>query len=206
MLAVAIACAPLALAIIGPLIEHRRPSGLLILAAGVVASGASLVIGFGRAAPVGLAWAMTVFASEAAFTLLAVPVLPVHRAWGVSVHTTWMAAVLFATLSLVVEGPKALLRLDVPELLAVLYLVLATAVAFLCWFSCVGGLGAAKAGLLTGIVPVTAGLTGVLVGGPFPNPLSWFGVVVVGGGLAFGLAGARFRARGPTEAGSSGCG
>jgi drug/metabolite transporter (DMT)-like permease len=154
---------------------------------------ASLVIGFGRAAPMGVAWAATVFASEAAFTLLALPVLPAHGAWGVSVRTTWMAAALFAMLSLVVEGPSTVLRLGVPELLAVLCLVLATSIAFLYWFSCVAGLGPARAGLLTGIVPVTAALTGALLGGPLPNPLAWAGIVVVGGGLALGLAHAQFR-------------
>jgi hypothetical protein len=35
-----------------------------------------------------MAWAVVVFGCEAAFTLLAIPVLGRHGPWGVSVHTT----------------------------------------------------------------------------------------------------------------------
>jgi len=129
-----------------------------------------------------------VLCCEAGFTLLAVPILARHGAWGVSVHTTWLAAVIFAVLGLVHDGPSAVTRLREQDLLAVAYLAVAvTAVAFVLWYSSVGRLGAGRAGLLTGVAPVAAAATGVALGAPAPRPLVWVGIAVVAGGLALGL-------------------
>ena len=107
---------------------------------------------------------------------------------GVSVHATWMAAVLFAVCGLAWEGPRAIRRLTPGEVLAGTYLAVAvTAVAFVLWYTCVSRLGAARAGLLTGIAPIAAAVTGVLLGGPVPRPLVWAGVLTVACGLALGL-------------------
>ena len=87
-----------------------------------------------------------VLGCETGFTLLAIPVLGRHGPWGVSVHTTWMAAVIFAGLGLVHEGPAAITRLDRADWLAIGYLAVAvTAVAFVLWYSSVARLGAARA-------------------------------------------------------------
>jgi len=51
----------------------------------------------------------------------------------------------------------------------------------------VRGLGAARAGLLTGLAPVAAALAGVLLGGPAPAPVVWAGIAVVVAGLVIGL-------------------
>ncbi len=160
-----------------------------MLAAGaVVTCGAVLVQGLGRADAVGLGWALVVLACEAAFTLLAVPVLGRHGPWGVSVHATWLAAVVFAVLGVATEGPGAVAGLGVPDLLAAGYLAVAvTAVAFVLWYSTVTRLGAGRAGLLTGLAPVAAAGTGVLLGGAAPAPAVWVGIAVVGAGLALGL-------------------
>ena len=66
----------------------------VVLAAVMVTAGAVLVEGAGRADAAGLAWAAVALACEAAFTLLAVPVLARHGAWGVSVHSVWIGAVM----------------------------------------------------------------------------------------------------------------
>jgi drug/metabolite transporter (DMT)-like permease len=146
----------------------------------------------GRSVLVGLAWAVVVLACEAAFTLLAVPVLGRHGPWGVSVHATWLAAVTFAGMALVLEGRSAVLRLSMQDVLAVAYLAVAvTAVAFVLWYSSVRRLGAALAGLLTGVAPVAAAAAGVALGGPAPGPLVWLGIAVVAGGLALGLPASR---------------
>jgi drug/metabolite transporter (DMT)-like permease len=72
--------------------------------------------------------------------------------------------------------------------LAGAYLAVAvTAVAFVLWYTCVERLGSARAGLLTGIAPIAAATTGIVLGGPIPGVLVWLGVAVVAGGLAFGL-------------------
>ena len=55
------------------------------------------------------------------------------------------------------------------------------------WYSSVRRLGASRAGLLTGLAPVAAAATGVLLGGPAPKPLVWAGVAVVAAGLALGF-------------------
>ncbi len=191
VLGVAVACVPSLLAMIGPLLEGSRPRPYLVAAALVVTGGAALVQGLGRADAIGIGWAAVVFGCEAGFTLLALPVLRRHGPWGVSVHATWLAAVIFAGLGALREGPAATLRLTGPDWLAVGYLAVAvTAAAFVMWYSSVRRLGASRAGLLTGVAPVAAAATGVLLGAPAPRPLVWAGIAVVAVGLTLG-----FRAR-----------
>ena len=188
VLGVAVACVPSLLAVIGPLLEGSRPRPVLVAAALVVTCGAALVQGTGRADAVGVAWAVVVFGCEAAFTLLAIPVLGRHGPWGVSVHTTWLAAVIFAAIGLVREGPAAAVRLGHLDWLAIAYLgVAVTAAAFVMWYSSVRRLGASRAGLLAGVAPVAAAVTGVLLGGPAPRLGVWVGIAVVAAGLALGL-------------------
>ncbi len=191
VLGVAVACVPALLAVIGPLLEGSRPRAAGVTAALAVTCGAALVQGVGRTDAAGVAWAAVVFGCEAAFTLLAIPVLRRHGPWGVSAHTTWIAAVIFAVIGLAHEGPGAAARLGTRDWLAVIYLAVAvTAVAFVLWYSSVGRLGASRAGLLTGIAPVAAAATGVLLGAPAPRPLVWLGIAVVAAGLTLGLRGA----------------
>ena len=188
VLGVAVACVPAVLAVIGPLLEGSRPHAAGVAAALVVTCGAALVQGLGRTDGLGVAWAAVVFGCEAAFTLLAIPVLGRHGPWGVSVHTTWIAAAVFAVTGLVHEGPGAAARLGTRDWLAVLYLAVAvTAVAFVMWYSSVGRLGASRAGLLTGVAPVAAAAAGVLLGAPAPRPPVWAGITVVAAGLTLGL-------------------
>jgi drug/metabolite transporter (DMT)-like permease len=188
VLGVAVACVPVLLAVVGPLLEGHTPAPRLVAAALVVTAGAGLVQGFGRADAAGLLWALVTFACEAGFTLLAVPVLGRHGPLGVSAHATWMAALLFGVTGVVGEGPAAVLRLTGADLLAGAYLAVGvTAMAFVLWYTCVERVGAARAGLLTGIAPVAAAATGVALGGPRPSLLVWLGVAVVATGLALGL-------------------
>jgi drug/metabolite transporter (DMT)-like permease len=74
-----------------------------------------------------------------------------------------MGAVIFAVLGLVTE-----LRAD--DWYAMGYLaVMVTAFAFVLWYSTVAAIGAGQAGLLTGIAPVSAALTGILAGATRPE-------------------------------------
>jgi drug/metabolite transporter (DMT)-like permease len=185
---VAVACVPTLLAVVGPLLERSRPAPRAVMAAVVLTCGAALVQGLGRCNAAGFGWAAVVFGCEAAFTLLAVPVLGRHGPVGVSVHTTWIAAVIFAVLGGVREGPGAVTRLSAADWLATGYLAVGvTAVAFVLWYTCVGRLGAGRAGLLTGIAPIAATLTGVLLSEPAPRPMVWAGIAVVIAGLALGI-------------------
>ncbi|MET9881426.1 DMT family transporter [Actinacidiphila glaucinigra] len=188
VVAVAVACAPVVLAAVGPALERRRPSRQILLAAPVVVAGAVLVEGTGRTDAVGVAWAALALACEAAFTLLAVPVLRRHSPWGVSVHAMWMAAVLLAVLAVVCEGPSAVRELSGAEWAAIGYLaLLVTAVAFVLWYSTVRAVGAGRAGLLTGIAPLAAAVVGAISGSGTPNPSVWLGITVLILGLVLGL-------------------
>jgi drug/metabolite transporter (DMT)-like permease len=94
-------------------------------------------------------------------------------------------------LAAVAEGPAAVTTLRVPHLLAIAYLaVVLTAIAFVLWYSAVGRLGTALAGLLTGVAPVAAAAAGVALGGAVPGPAVWAGTALVVAGL---LAGVRAR-------------
>jgi drug/metabolite transporter (DMT)-like permease len=188
VLGVAVASVPALLAVIGPLIEGSRPQVRAVAAALVVTVGAGLVQGLGRTDAIGIGYAVVVFACEAGFTLLAMPVLRRHSPWSVAVHTTWLAAVIFAVLGTVRESPAAMTKLTAQDWLAVGYLALmVTALAFVLWWTSVGTLGAARAGLLTGIAPVSAAISGVLLGGPAPRPLVWIGIAVLALGLSLGF-------------------
>lgn len=188
VLGVAVACVPVMLAAIGPALEGSSVSVRAVTAAAVVTVGAILVQGLGKSDVVGLAWAVVVFACEAGFTLLAVPLFARHGAFGVSVHTTWLAAALFSLLGLASEGPAAALRLSAADVAAIGYLAaLVTAGAFVLWYRCVARMGAARAGLLTGVAPIAAALTGTMLGAPLPGPGVWLGIAVVATGLGLGL-------------------
>ncbi|WP_433833854.1 EamA family transporter [Actinoplanes sp. CA-015351] len=118
------------------------------------------------------------------------PLLGRHGPLGVSVHTTWMAAVLFGSAGVLLEGPAAALDLHPTELLAGAYLAVAvTAVAFLLWYTCVARIGAGRAGLLTGLAPISAAIVGMTLGGPAPRPLVWLGITTVAVGLGLGSPG-----------------
>jgi drug/metabolite transporter (DMT)-like permease len=193
VLGVSVACVPPLLAVLGPLADRVRPARAGLAAALVVTCGAALVTGLGRTDAIGVGWAAVVWGCDAAFTLLALPVLGRQGPWGVSVHATWIAAVVYGAAGLVHDGPAAVTRLRPDDWLAVGYLAVITAVAFVLWYSAVGRLGAGRAGLLGGVAPISAAVTGVILGGPAPQPLVWVGVAVVVAGLALGL-----RARAPS--------
>jgi drug/metabolite transporter (DMT)-like permease len=188
VIAVAVACVPVLLGVLGPLLERQAPRRRVLVAAAVVTAGGVLVEGTGRADAAGVAWAAVALICEAAFTLLAVPVLRRHGPWGVSVHSVLLGAAMFAVLGLGVEGPRAVTRLTPAQWLAVAYLaVLVTAVAFVLWYSTVAAVGAGRVGLLTGIAPVSAALAGMATGGRPPGWTVCAGILIVLCGLAAGL-------------------
>jgi drug/metabolite transporter (DMT)-like permease len=189
VIAVAVACVPVLLGVLGPLLERRRPRGAVVLAGLIVTAGAVLVAGTGHTDGTGIAWAVLALGCETGFTLLAVPVLPRHGASGVSVHSVWIGTVMFAVLALATEGPRAASGLTRTELRADGYLaVFVTAAAFVLWYSAVAALGSDRVGLLAGVAPVSAAITGMLLGIRTPGPAVRAGIAVVALGLAAGLS------------------
>ncbi|WP_423462231.1 DMT family transporter [Promicromonospora sp. MS192] len=188
VIGVAVAAVPVLLALVGPLLGGARPAPVVVAGAVVVTLGAALVTGGGRTDPAGLGYALLTLLCEAGFTLLAVPVLHRLGPHGVSLHAVWLAALALWGLSLVTEGPGAVLTLRSGQVSAVLHLALGvTVVAFLLWYTAVGRIGPGRAGLFTGVVPVASAVGGVLLGAPVPGPVVWLGVAVVGAGVLLGL-------------------
>ena len=73
----------------------------------------------------------------------------------------WIGTAMLVVLAMVVDGPQATLRLRVDDWAAIGYLaVMVTAVAFLCWYTCVAAIGSPRAGLLTGFAPPAAAFAG----------------------------------------------
>ncbi len=188
VIAVAVACVPVVLGVLGPLFEHRVPNGRILIAAVTVTAGSALVEGAGHTDAAGVGWAAVTLVCEACFTLLAVPVLPCHGAWGVSLHSVWIGAAIFAVLGFATEGADAAARLTPGQWAAIGYLgLLVTTVAFVLWYSTVAAVGAAAAGVLTGIAPIAAAVAGTVISGRPPGLSVWLGIVVVIAGLATGL-------------------
>ena len=187
--AILIGAVPLILLLADAVRLRQRPSPLLVLGAMLVVVGAALVQGGGRTSIEGLAWAFVALLCEAAFTLLAVPVLGRLGPVGVSIHTCWMAALMLGLLALGIDGSGALPPMDASVILALAYLaVVQTAIAFSLWYSGVGILGPAVAGLFAGVMPIAAALAGVGPGLTTVTPIVIGGSVLVGVGIALGLS------------------
>ncbi len=187
-LGVGVACAPIALAVLGPLIRGERLSGQLIAAAILVSAGAVIVDGGGTADVIGILLTGVVLLCEAGFTLLAAPALPRMGAWSYSTAGTAVAAALFAALSIPFDHQRWGELGSVQALLTIGYLgAVGTAVAFVAWFTSVAKLGSATAGLVTAIAVPAAALIATLLGAPLPTAIGWLGMAVLGIGLAVGF-------------------
>jgi drug/metabolite transporter (DMT)-like permease len=191
---VVVATVPIVLAIAAPLQERRRVRLRVLLAAAIVALGAAAVQGVGGDVTLaGLAAAIGALLGEAAFSLVAAPLLPSLGALGVSAWCTALAVPQLLLYGLVVDGPGGALRMpDVDEALVLLYLgAVVTAGCFVLWYTGVRLLGVERAGLLTGAMPAGALLTGALLGHAALSPGRLAGVCAVAAGLAVGMRAAR---------------
>ncbi|MFD7645181.1 DMT family transporter [Kitasatospora sp. NPDC059795] len=191
---------PLLMGVLGPLLTRRRPAGRLLLAAALVVLGAALTQGFGHGDTTGVLCAAGTLLCEAAFSLLAVPLLPRLGPVRVSAYTTALAVPLFAVTAAVSSSP---LRLPtVAELLALLFLaLLMTTTAFLLWYSALSRLTPEHAGLFGGLIPLTATLSGAVLTSTAPTPLQLLGAALVTAALLLGPPRpAKALAKTPTEA------
>lgn len=187
--AILIGAVPLVLLLADAIRLRRRPSPVLLAGAVLVVIGAALVQGGGRTSIEGLTWAAVALACEAAFTLLAVPVLGRLGAVGVSIHTCWIAALMLGALALGIDGTLALPPMHSGAFIALAYLaIVQTAIAFSLWYSAVGILGPAIAGLFAGFMPIAAALTGIIPGLTTVTPMVIGGSIIVGIGIALGLS------------------
>ncbi|ASO18437.1 drug/metabolite transporter (DMT)-like permease [Actinoalloteichus hoggarensis] len=192
LVAAVVGAAPLLIGVLAPLAAGSRPGGRVVLGAVLVVAGAAVLSGGGSWQGPGLLLAGLALVGEASFTLLAAG--PVRRlgAMATAAYACLLAGVGAGLVSVVVEGPSTWRIPEVTETAALLVLgVLVTAVAFACWFHCVSIVGADRASLLIGAMPV-AGLTAaVLLGMQGLTAAAVLGACLVAVGCVLGLGARR---------------
>ena len=200
---VIVGCVPVVLAIAGPLLERRPVSGRVLVAAVTVSLGAAAVQWTdGGITPAGLGLAVGALGCEAAFSLLAAPHLARLGPLAVSAYACLFALPLLAAWSLAAGGAPDVPLPETAEALALVYLALAvTAGGFLAWYSAVGILGVERAGLFSGVLPVSALVCSAAIGAADVTAARLVAVAVVAAGITLGLRAATPRSV-PVSAGS----
>ncbi|HET9290084.1 MAG TPA: DMT family transporter [Actinomycetes bacterium] len=185
---------PVILALVGPLLAGSRPSGRVLLAALVVVAGATIATGLGSGSLAGLLYAVGALACEACFSLLAMPLLPRLGPIRVSAYSQVIAVPMLLVLGAVADGTGMLRAPGAAEAAALLYLsTVVSAGAFFLWYDALPRLGADRAGLFAGVLPLGAIVTSVLLGLGAPTAAEVGGAALVVAGLATGLAPRRSR-------------
>ncbi|MDQ0576038.1 DMT family transporter [Agromyces albus] len=188
LLGAAVACIPVALAVAGPLSQRRRPSPRVMTGAIIVSIGAVAVTGWGRGDVIGILMAAALIACETGFTLLGARALPRMGPWSYSAATAVVAAIIFAVLAAIIERTTPASFAEPATVAAILYLgAVATAVAFVLWFTGVQRLGPGTVGLCAGIAAPAAALIASLLGAPLPSFGAWLGMAVIAVGLVIGF-------------------
>jgi len=189
---VVIGASPVVLALVVPLLARRRPSAPFVFCALIVVAGAAIVNGTDdRLTLLGGALALAALVGEVGFTLLAAPLLPRLGPVRVAAWSAWLATAQLAVLS---AG-------DIPtpttqEAAAIAYLaVITTALAFVLWFGAVQRLGADRAGLLVGLMPVAAVSVDAALNGHAPSTGDLAGTALVTVGVVLGARPVRAPAR-----------
>jgi drug/metabolite transporter (DMT)-like permease len=192
---------PVVLALVAPLLARARPSGRVLAAAAVVVAGATITTGLGSGNLTGLLYAVGALACEACFSLLAIPLLPRLGPIRVSAYTQAAAIPLLLIVAVIADGGGILRTPSAAEAAALLYLgTVVSAGAFFLWYDALPRLGADRAGLFAGMVPVGAVVTTFLLGLGAPTVTELGGAVLVIAGLTVGLVPGRPRRRPTTSA------
>ena len=182
-----VGCAPVAVAILVPLLEGRRPRRIVLYGASLVAVGAFTVQGWGRTDGGGIVFSGCALAGEVGFAVLAVPVLRPLGPRLLSATVCGLAAIEAATAGLVVDGTAWLRRPDGTEAAALLWqAAVVTVVGFVCWYMGMQRIGAERATLFSGLIPVAAAATAPLVGTGSYGAVQAVGSALVGAGVALG--------------------
>jgi drug/metabolite transporter (DMT)-like permease len=118
----------------------------------------------------------------------------------VSAYACLFAVPLLVVWSLIAEGPTLPMP-DAEQAAALAYLALGvTTFGFLSWYSAVGLLGVERAGLFSGVLPVSALAVSAALGVAEVTPERLLAVAVVAGGVTLGVRSARARALEPLPA------
>ncbi|MEO5877645.1 MAG: EamA family transporter [Streptosporangiaceae bacterium] len=183
-----VGAAPILLALAGPLQQRRRPSPRIVGAAVLVAAGAALANGLGSGSGTGLLWALGALGGEACFALLAVPLLPRLGPILVSAYAAAIAVPMLLAVGLCTDGTVLLRVPTTAEAAAYTYITLVVTVgAFLLWYGSLARLGAERGGLFTGVIPIAAALSTMVLGLGVPSAADFAGAGLVGLGVGIGL-------------------
>lgn len=182
-----VGCAPVVVAVLVPLLEGRGPQRVVLSGASLVVAGACTVQGWGRTDGTGIAFSVCALAGEVGFAVLAVPVLRPLGPRLLSATVCGVAAVESAVAGSVLDGGSWLRRPDATETAALLWqAAIVTVVGFVCWYMGMQRIGAERATLFSGLIPVAAACTAPLVGtGSYGVPQA-VGSALVGAGVALG--------------------
>jgi drug/metabolite transporter (DMT)-like permease len=187
-----IATVPIVFALAGPLQQHRRPSPRVVIAALIVVTGATLANGLGSGSLKGLLLSLGALAGEAGFSLLAVPLLAKLGPIRISAYAAAFAAPMLLIVGLIADGRGVLRMPTAGEAVAFSYISLFITVGvFILWYDSLDRLGADRAGLFAGIIPISAVITTVALGLGTPGPADLAGATLVASGVVVGLRPAR---------------
>ncbi|WP_431040706.1 EamA family transporter [Streptomyces sp. P1-3] len=184
-----VGCAPVVVAVLVPALDGRRPARPAVLGALFVAAGAWTVQGWGRTDAVGLGWSLGALAGEVGFAVLAVPVLRPLGPRLLSAAACGVAALESAAVGLLHDGRAWVRWPDTGEAVALVWqAAVVTVVGFVLWYMGVQRLGAERATLFSGVIPVAAALTAPLVGtGGYGLPQA-VGSLLVAAGVTLGAS------------------
>ncbi|MET8568823.1 DMT family transporter [Streptomyces sp. NPDC004783] len=184
---VLVGCAPVVVAVLVPLLEGRRPRRAVLYGASFVAVGAFTVQGWGRTDAAGLAFSVCALAGEVGFAVLAVPVLRPLGPRLLATVVCGIAAAESALAGVVLDGAGWLRRPDAVEAGSLLWqAAVVTVVGFVCWYMGMQRIGAERATLFSGLIPVAAACTAPLVGTGSYGAAQAVGSALVCAGVAVG--------------------
>ncbi|MFF4610404.1 EamA family transporter [Streptomyces albidoflavus] len=178
---VVVGTAPLVVGVLTPLLARARPSGRVVVAGLLVAAGVAAAQGLGvPAGGPGLALAVVALAAEVVFALVAAPLGALRvSAYACTAAVPLCLAGVVATGAYVLPTPG--------ELAGVVWLgAVATAVAYVLWFTALDLIGAERAVLFSGLVPLSAVATTAVLGTGAPGAGHLVGAVAVVAGLVVG--------------------
>ncbi|GAA2562472.1 MULTISPECIES: DMT family transporter [Streptomyces] len=182
-----VGCAPVVVAVLVPLLDGRRPQRVVLYGASAVALGAFTVQGWGRTDGAGIAFSACALVGEVGFAVLAVPVLRPLGPRLLSAVVCGIAALESAAAGVLLDGSAWLRRPDTVETAALLWqAVVVTVIGFVCWYMGMQRIGAERATLFSGLIPVAAACTAPLVGTGSYGPAQAVGSALVGAGVALG--------------------
>ncbi|SDJ33704.1 EamA-like transporter family protein [Actinokineospora alba] len=187
LVAAVIGGSPLVIALAAPLMSGARPAVRALAGAALVVAGIVVLSGGGTWSGPGLLLAVLTMLCEASFTLFAIGVVRRLGTFSVALWCHVLAAVCAGLLAVPFDG---VFRLPTTvELVAVLAVAVITVVAFCLWYHSVSVLGAGRAAVLIGVMPVSGLVVAVALGAQPLTIVALAGASIVAAGCAVGLRG-----------------